>query len=69
VLDREGNRHFHVDRLVDSRKLPGHEREYRVRWRGYDPSQDSWEPEGVLRTDVPDLVNDFHRRHGRTPSQ
>ncbi|GMF41776.1 unnamed protein product [Phytophthora fragariaefolia] len=35
------------------------EKHYRVRWLGYSPAEDTWEPRSRLLQDVPDLVNDY----------
>ena len=52
---------FVVDHLVDF--CPQRNR-YRVRWEGYDPTDDSWEPAAhIPRT----LVNDFRRSRDLRP--
>ena len=35
------------------------EREFHVRWAGYDASHDTWEPEHRLRADVPQLLDAY----------
>lgn len=42
---------YEVESIVDHRQNGQSEREYKVRWRGYGPSDDTWEPE----TDLLDL--------------
>ncbi|DBA01521.1 TPA: hypothetical protein N0F65_004871 [Lagenidium giganteum] len=33
--------------------------EFLVRWRGYPPSEASWEPADILEQDVPDVGEPF----------
>ena len=35
---------------------------YLVRWKGYDESDDTWEPRTTLMEDVPDLVKDYENQ-------
>jgi hypothetical protein len=62
VLDRDGNRHYHVESIVGVRTQAG-TRQLRVKWLGYPPSENSWVDEGVLREDCVDLVRDCERVH------
>jgi hypothetical protein len=43
---------FHVDRIVDEKSESG-VKLYRVRWIGYSPSEDTWEPSSNISTRVP----------------
>jgi len=61
-----GHEEYKVHAILDSRRYRNRLR-YLVRWEGYDPSADSWEPAVDLFADVPDLVNEFHRLHPQKP--
>jgi hypothetical protein len=61
LTDSDGDKRYLVEAIVDYRLRPRHGSEYLVRWRGYPPDQDSWEPEATLLADVPDLIADFKR--------
>ena len=63
LVDSHGAQRFHVQELRAHRRHQG-TYEYLVRWRGYPPDQDSWEPHAQLFDDVPDLVAAYRRAHG-----
>ncbi|DAZ95030.1 TPA: hypothetical protein N0F65_003747 [Lagenidium giganteum] len=42
-------------------------REYRVRWLGFPPDADTWEPRGSFHRDVPDLVAEYDARVRHEP--
>eukprot|EP00727_Mastigamoeba_balamuthi_P004339 m51a1_g13903 putative chromodomain y-like (256) ;mRNA; r:754270-755309 len=52
---------FEVEAIVDTRKYRG-ARQYLVRWRGYGPASDTWEPEQNC-SGCPDIVAAFWRSH------
>ena len=39
-------------------------REYRVRWVGYPPDQDTWTPRHILEEDVPDVLHEYESQLG-----
>ncbi|POM57931.1 Pol protein [Phytophthora palmivora] len=55
LLDRNGELHYHVERVVQERRRSG-KRQLLVKWRGYPSSQNSWEPEDRLQVDCPKAV-------------
>ena len=62
LVDASGNQHWIVADLVDHKDQKTGRRKtrvFRVRWRGYPPSEDTWEPRENLIVDVPDLVADY----------
>jgi hypothetical protein len=60
LLDEQGDLHYHVERLLARRRCQG-QYQYRVKWRGYPHSENSWEFEVPLRHDCPDVVDAFDR--------
>ncbi|POM76159.1 Pol protein [Phytophthora palmivora] len=55
LLDRNGELHYHVERVVQERRRSG-KRQLLVKWRSYPSPQNSWEPEDRLRVDCPKAV-------------
>ncbi|CAL8094651.1 unnamed protein product [Calicophoron daubneyi] len=51
-----------VENIVDRRVRRG-KVEYRVRWKGFPPEQDSWEPFANIRESCLRLIQDFHSRY------
>jgi hypothetical protein len=69
LLDEQGNRQFHVERLLQRRRRKG-QYQYLVKWRGYPDSENSWEFETPLRQDCPYAVDVFeHRDQGRNGTE
>lgn len=71
LIDSHGDRRWLVESIVDHRDDPTpttHRRKkqtnrfFRVRWRGYPPSEDTWEHRESLAADVPDIVRDYESR-------
>ncbi|KAF8571005.1 hypothetical protein P879_03418 [Paragonimus westermani] len=63
----EGNVYL-VDNIVDRRVRRGRV-EYRVRWKGFPPEQDSWEPFTSLREPCFPLIQEFHNRYRKVLSE
>ncbi|KAG2937915.1 hypothetical protein PC121_g11030 [Phytophthora cactorum] len=55
LIDRNGETHYHVERVVRERRLDG-KRQLPVKWRGYPDSQNLWEPIEQLQADCPKAV-------------
>lgn len=51
---------YEVEAIVERRKTRGRV-EYRVRWKGYKPSDDTWEPRASLIKQIPGMVRDFEK--------
>ena len=62
-MDFHGEKHFLVEHLLAHREVKGHRTSYLVRWRGYPPSADSWEPQDQLMVDVTGLVEQYDKGH------
>lgn len=60
----EVNEHviYQVEAVVDHR-VRGRFTEYKVRWKGFGPRDDSWVPEAELNCD--DLLNKYFKTAGR----
>ena len=63
----DGHEEFEVDSILDSR-LYRNRLQYLVRWTGYGPADDTWEPASMLEEDVPQLLRAFHRTHPDKPT-
>jgi hypothetical protein len=61
----DGNIETDVETILDSRTYRG-ELQYRVRWVGLPPSEDSWEPAEHV-TNAETLVAEFHHRYPNKP--
>jgi hypothetical protein len=62
---RDGEVEYEVERIEDSRIWRGH-LQYLVKWKGYPPSDNTWEPQTAVRN-APELVNEFHQDHPSAP--
>ena len=58
--------HYLVNAILDSRYYRS-KLQYLIDWKGYSPSDRSWEPADVIAQDVPLLVAEFHRSNPSLP--
>jgi len=58
LLDSTGAKRWLVDQILDQQGAPPHRR-FLVKWKGYPVEQSTWEPERLLREDVPDVLDAF----------
>ncbi|KAE9278664.1 hypothetical protein PF008_g28559 [Phytophthora fragariae] len=73
LVDASGARRWIAERIVDhetrrtratgtaltSRRARASEMYYRVRWLGFPPAEDTWEPRTRLVEDIPDIVKEY----------
>ena len=62
VVDRDGVAHFHVEKIVKSRRRDGR-LELLVKWLGYPSAENSWEPHEQLLADCKDVVREWEREN------
>ena len=62
-MDARGGQRFLVERLLNHRDVKGRRTSYLVRWRGYPPSADTWEPRYQLLVDVLSLEEQYDKAH------
>ena len=60
-LEDEDEPEYEVDKILDS-QIRWRRLEYKVRWKGYDQSHDSWQPVGNLKN-AKRSINAFHKKH------
>eukprot|EP00043_Microstomoeca_roanoka_P019474 m.219569 g.219569 ORF g.219569 m.219569 type:complete len:1192 (-) comp17002_c0_seq5:791-4366(-) len=61
VTADEGAEEYEVERIL-KRRVRGGKTEYLVRWKGYSPEDDTWEPESHLRN-APGLLQEFNEQY------
>ena len=64
-VEIDGQEEFEVEEVLDAR-VKRRKLEYFVKWKGYDESNNTWEPEGNLEN-APTKIQEFHKRHPQAP--
>ena len=65
VLNQEGAEEYEVENILDSRFFRS-KLEYLVKWKGYGPQENSWQPEENLANSKK-LITKFHKQHPNSP--
>lgn len=65
TMDKKGNTLYDVERILDERVRRGR-RQFKVRWVGYGPEDDSWEPHSALRH-LTDMIKQFRSTVPKKP--
>uniref|UniRef100_A0AAV1T8D6 Chromo domain-containing protein n=1 Tax=Peronospora matthiolae TaxID=2874970 RepID=A0AAV1T8D6_9STRA len=63
LVESSGGQRFLVERILNHRDVNGVRTSYLVRWRGYPPAWDGWEPRAQLIVDVIRLVEQYDETH------
>ncbi|XP_012233528.1 chromobox protein homolog 1 [Linepithema humile] len=58
--EKEGSKEFEVEKIVEVRFKKNGSREFLIRWKGFGPVDDTWEPEKNLN--CPDLISKFMQK-------
>jgi len=61
IICEDGTMRWSVDTILDERGT-GSLRKLLVRWEGYGPDRDTWEPRELMMEDAPEAVNEFDQR-------
>ena len=51
---------YEVDKIIDKKKIKNRIH-YLVKWLGFGPSHNTWEPRNILLQDVPELIKEYDR--------
>ena len=69
VVLEDGELEYEVEEILNSAiggRAPNKFTKYRVKWRGYDASHNTWEPESNLEG-ARELIEEFHQRYPKAP--
>jgi hypothetical protein len=69
LVDKGQGEMFIIDTILDHRVRGTNkqlERQYLIKWTGFDSSHNSWEPEQAVK--LTDFYADYWRQHGPAPS-
>jgi hypothetical protein len=58
----DGTTKWHVETILKERGKGSRRHQMLVRWEGFGPAWDTWEPRDVLLEDAPEAVHEFDRR-------
>ena len=58
---------YEVEEILD-RRVKGRQEEYLIKWKGYDDSENTWEPRKHLRN-CPEKLHQFHQRNPGSTNQ
>ena len=61
-----GDKEFEIEEVLDAKRV-GRRLWYLVRWKGYNASEDSWEPIGNLGN-AKEAIEDFRLKNPRAPT-
>ena len=64
-IEVDGEHEYEVSAILDSRRRKG-KVQYLVRWEGYGPEDDTWEPVEMLEG-ARDLLSEFHASYPKKP--
>ncbi|GMF62443.1 unnamed protein product [Phytophthora fragariaefolia] len=63
LRDAQGEIRWIVQQIADRRIRTQGPDHFRIRWLGFPPNHNTWEPRNVLLRDVPDMVMAYEARH------
>jgi len=68
TLEIEGEEVYNVEKVLDAQRING-QLKYLIRWEGYGPEEDTWEPLRNLKGDqVQAMVKELHQKNPHLPT-